>query len=160
MTNYKGTDLHDRASILSSPTHKRACFTATSPDSISQLLYWQTSVQSNLHSVTSTLFTGCWQHPRWQYEHNYHWCCQLRLHVPGHRYDRSFRTQSAAVRLLRGHDTLADGAGNIFLPEGPHRNRRCSIWLATACQLCRLCHRLLIWIWSNPVAHDGRDLTR
>jgi len=156
MTNYKGTDLHYRASILRSPKTPASMFYC---DVTWRPFHSYFTDRPHFNRI-STLFTDCWQHPRWQHEHNYNWCCQLWLHVPGHHSDRSVRTQSAAVRLLRGHDTLADGVGNILLPEGAHRHGRCSIWLDTTCQLCRLCHRLLIWIWSNPVAHDGRDLAR
>lgn len=50
MTNYKGTDLHYRAPIFSSPTHLRTCFTVTSPD-----VHFTVTLLTDLSSIESPL---------------------------------------------------------------------------------------------------------
>ena len=50
MTNYKGVDLHYSASIFSSPTYLRACFTVTWPD-----VHFTVTLLTDLSSIESPL---------------------------------------------------------------------------------------------------------
>ena len=155
-------DYHVSVSIWS-PTHLPACFTVSWLDiqfTVNLLIYPSASPPWRTFNRISIMFAGCRQHTWRQHEHDHSRCCELRFDIPGNCFYRPFWTQSAALRLFRGHDTLADGTRYFLLPQGPHRHQRRSVRLASTGQLRRLRYWLLVWIWSNPVAHDGRDLTR